>query len=57
MLVYHYSEDSTIEVFAPRMGRLGAPMVWAIDEWHSPLYWLPRDCPRAAFWPLPTSTP
>lgn len=32
------------------------PMVWAIDEWHSPLYYFPPDCPRAAFWPLPTTS-
>jgi len=57
MALFHYSEDPTIAEFVPRLGRLGAPMVWAIDAWHSPLYWLPRDCPRVAFWPLPTTTP
>lgn len=56
MPVYHYSEDPTIEAFAPRPSRLGEPLVWAIDEWHSPLYWLPRDCPRVTFWPLPRTT-
>jgi hypothetical protein len=54
--VYHYSEDPTIEAFAPRPSRLGEALVWAIDEWHSPLYWLPRDCPRVTFWPLPRTT-
>jgi hypothetical protein len=29
----------------PRDGR-----VWAIDTRHLPLYWFPRDCPRATFW-------
>jgi hypothetical protein len=24
--------------------------VWAIDTRHLPLYWFPRDCPRATFW-------
>jgi len=24
--------------------------VWAIDTPHLPLYWFPRDCPRATFW-------
>jgi uncharacterized protein DUF6886 len=24
--------------------------VWAIDTRHQPLYWFPRDCPRATFW-------
>ena len=27
------------------------PVVWAIDAWHAPMYFLPRDCPRACFWP------
>lgn len=56
MPVYHYSEDATISEFAPRPSRLGEPLVWAIDEWHSPLYWLPRDCPRVTYWPLPSSS-
>jgi hypothetical protein len=29
----------------PRDGK-----VWAIDTRHLPLYWFPRDCPRATFW-------
>ena len=29
----------------PREGK-----VWAIDTRHLPLYWFPRDCPRATFW-------
>jgi hypothetical protein len=32
------------------------PLVWAIDEWHAPTYFVPRDCPRVCFWPLPTTT-
>ena len=24
------------------------PFVWAIDDWHSPVYFLPRDCPGPA---------
>jgi hypothetical protein len=31
--------------------------VWAVDVEHAPLYYFPRDCPRIAFWALPTSTP
>lgn len=27
------------------------PLVWAIDAWHAPMYYVPRDCPRACFWP------
>jgi hypothetical protein len=29
----------------PRDGK-----VWAVDTRHLPLYWFPRDCPRATFW-------
>lgn len=56
MDVYHFSEEPDIREFAPRPSRLGEPLVWAIDAWHAPLYWLPRDCPRVCFWPLPTTT-
>ena len=70
MILYHYSEDPAITVFHPRPIPEQAPgtvplppgyadthLVWAIDEAHAPLYWFPRDCPRVAFWALPTSTP
>jgi hypothetical protein len=60
MLLYHFSEDPTIEVFVPRapLAKSDAePLVWAIDAWHQPMYLAPRDCPRALFWPLPTTTP
>ena len=43
--LWHVSEDAGIERFEPRDGR-----VWAIDTRHLPLYWFPRDCPRATFW-------
>jgi hypothetical protein len=39
------SEDPTLHRFVPRDGR-----VWAIDTRHLPLYWFPRDCPRATIW-------
>jgi hypothetical protein len=35
----------------PREGK-----VWAIDERYSWLYWFPRDCPRACFWAVDTTT-
>ena len=57
--VYHFSEDTGIEVFAPRspLARPEVePLVWAVDEWHAPHYFLPRDCPRACFWPRAEST-
>ena len=59
MPLYHYSEDPTIAVFVPRPPLAYPdvePLVWAIDEWHSPLYFVPRDCPRVCFWPLETTT-
>jgi uncharacterized protein DUF6886 len=43
--LWHVSEDATLGHFVPREGR-----VWAIDTRHLPLYWFPRDCPRATFW-------
>lgn len=60
MPLYHYSEDPTIEVFRPRAPLAHPekePLVWALDEWHKPMYLAPRECPRALFWPLPTTTP
>jgi hypothetical protein len=39
------SEDDSIRRFEPRDGK-----VWAIGTRLLPLYWFPRDCPRAAFW-------
>jgi uncharacterized protein DUF6886 len=60
MPLYHFSEDPTIERFVPRPP-LAHPeweaLVWAIDAWHQPIYWVPRDCPRVCFWPLPATTP
>ena len=43
--LWHVSEDVAIERFTPRGGK-----VWAIDTRHLPLYWFPRECPRATFW-------
>ena len=59
MPVSHFSEDPTISQFVPRapLARpLVEPLVWAIDDAHAPLYFLPRDCPRVCFWPLVTTT-
>jgi hypothetical protein len=49
--LWHVSEDGAIERFEPRDGR-----VWAIDTRHLPLYWFPRDCPRATFWAVDGTT-
>jgi len=43
--LWHVSEDPTLARFEPR-----GEFVWAIDTRHTPLYWFPRDCPRATFW-------
>ncbi len=59
MELYHFSEDPAITQFVPRPPLAHPetePFVWAIDGWHAPLYYLPRDCPRVCFWPLPTTT-
>ncbi|MGH3050813.1 MAG: DUF6886 family protein [Gaiellaceae bacterium] len=43
--LWHVSEDDSIRRFEPRDGT-----VWAIDTRMLPLYWFPRECPRATFW-------
>jgi hypothetical protein len=43
--LWHVSEDDSISRFEPRDGK-----VWAIATRMLPLYWFPRDCPRACFW-------
>ena len=58
MHLFHFSEDPNIERFEPRPGRqidgrpAGEKLVWAIDDWHSPVYFFPRDCPRIMLWPI-----
>ena len=55
--LYHFSDDPSITRFVPRpvlvpatrppgSDWLNGPLVWAIDEWHQPMYLFPRDCPR-----------
>jgi len=62
--VFHFSEDPNIELFEPRpvavptarppgFEWLNGPLVWAIDAWHAPMYFFPRDCPRVLLWRLP----
>lgn len=54
MRLYHFSEDPTITRFEPHRAPTSTtdePLVWAIDDWHAPMYFFPRDCPRACFWP------
>jgi hypothetical protein len=51
LTLWHFSEDASLRRFEPRDGK-----VWAIDDRHSWLYWFPRDCPRACFWAIGTTT-
>ena len=49
----HFSEDPSIERFVPHVpvtNPTQVPAVWAIDAQHAPVYWFPRDCPRASVW-------
>jgi hypothetical protein len=47
------SEDASISTFHPHRPARAAvgELVWAVDTRHLPMYWFPRDCPRATFWP------
>ena len=59
MRLYHFSEDPEIKIFRPHVPEHRPevePLVWAIDEWHAPMYYVPRQCPRACFWPGPDTT-
>ena len=65
--LFHFSDEADIAVFVPRPVRipvtrrdgqdwLNGPLVWAIDEWHAPLYLFPRGCPRILIWPTAKTT-
>jgi hypothetical protein len=49
--LWHFSEDPSLGRFVPRGGK-----VWAVDDAHAWLYWFPRDCPRACFWAIDSTT-
>jgi len=61
-VLYHFSEDPGIKEFRPRRSRAlpghpkGRDLVWAIDEYHAPVYFFPRQCPRIVLWALEKST-
>lgn len=68
MRLFHFSDNPAIEAFAPRPVRvpsprapdrewLNGPLVWAIDDWHQPMFLFPRDCPRILLWPVVDTTP
>jgi len=57
--LWHVSEDDSIRRFEPHRAPTSAlveELVWAVDTRHVPLYWFPRDCPRATFWAVPATT-
>jgi hypothetical protein len=52
--LWHVSEDASIRTFHPHRSATAtgdAELVWAVDTRHLPMFWFPRDCPRATFWP------
>jgi hypothetical protein len=56
---WHFSEDPTLRVFEPHTPATNPgspPLVWAVDTRHAPMFWFPRDCPRACIWPVSTTT-
>ena len=58
--LWHVSEDGSIQRFEPHRAATATtdePRVWAIDTRHLPLYWFPRDCPRATFWASESTQP
>lgn len=57
--LYHFSENPDIDIFHPRAPLAHPktePFVFTIDEWHSPFYYFPRECPRIGIWPLKLTT-
>ena len=51
--LWHVSENDSIRRFEPRRAptsSLDEKVVWAVDTRHLPLYWFPREAPRATFW-------
>jgi hypothetical protein len=58
--LWHVSEDDSIPAFRPHRSATALAdeeLVWAVDTRHLPLFWFPRDCPRATFWAGPGTTP
>lgn len=57
--LHHFSDCEDISIFIPRAPLRhphAEPLVYAIDAWHSPLYFFPRDCPRIAIWPVESTS-
>lgn len=54
MELYHFSEQPDIVRFEPRVMKSRtdeSAKVWAIDSYHAPHYYFPRECPRVCVWP------
>lgn len=52
MNLFHFSEESGINVFVPRVKenrKNMPPVVWAIDDVHAFTFYFPRDCPRIVY--------
>jgi len=50
--LYHFSEESNIAIFQPRVKHNRQdmpPVVWAIDQQHEFTFYFPRDCPRIVY--------
>lgn len=55
----HFSEVAGIIEFVPRRAatqNFESVHVWAVDAFHSPSYWFPRDCPRVMAWRAASTT-
>ncbi|HEY1821675.1 MAG TPA: hypothetical protein VGG83_17260 [Trebonia sp.] len=58
--LWHFSEEPSLGLFEPRplaADPSSAPLVWAVDTRHAPMFWFPRDCPRGCIWPVSSTTP
>jgi hypothetical protein len=52
MNLYHFSEESNIEIFRPRVKpnrQSMPPVVWAINQEHEFTFYFPRNCPRIVY--------
>ena len=61
MRLFHVSEESNIEEFVPRIPYRkdvdrSKGLVWALTELQLKKFLTPRDCPRATYRPIETST-
>jgi hypothetical protein len=56
--LWHFSEDPSLGRFRSHTPAANgkAPLVWAVDTRHAPMFWFPRDCPRGCIWPGPATT-